>query len=1045
MRLRILGPLELVADRRMVKIGGPREHIVLAALALRANRVVSVDQLIDAAWGDAPPNTARSQIQTCISALRKVLDGAGLPDAIETRPAGYLLRISPDDLDSEKFARLVADARALAAEAKTAACPSPEGVSLAAAMLREALGLWRGPALANLPGDLMQQGAALLEEERLAAVEERMRLDLELGRHEEITGELTALVAEQPLRERLQGFLMLAHYRSGRQGEALAVYRRARAILDAELGVEPCQELRDLERAVLNHDPALDLPAPPAAEATPADSQQGSPRQLPSSVADFIGRQDLLEQIKAILPADQQTGWGSYAVPIIAISGRGGVGKSTLALRAAHELAGVYPDGHLYVDLGNPVGDDHTATLLARFLRALGVSGSMIPEEQAERAEMYRSRLSSKRLLLVLDGVQREDQVLPLLPGSPSCAVIVTSRSRLSGLPGARFIDVEVFDNDSSKQLLASVAGTARLEAEPEAAAQLVRYCGGLPLALRIAGARLAARPHWRVADLARRLKDERRRLDELSHHGLELRSSIGLTYRSLPGQAQRLFRLFASIQAPDFPGWTAAALLDTELTAAEDLIEQLIDAQMLDAVQGPTGDIRYRFHDLIRVFAQERLAEAETHAQRLDALSRVLGGWLALAEQAHRAEYGGDYTILHGCAPRWQPADVAGEQVIGCPMDWLENERAALVCAIRQAAEAGLDEVCWDLALTSVSLFEVKSYLDDWRETAEIAHEASTRGGNPTGRAAMAYSLGSLHLFQKRLDDASRYFAEALEIFTATGNVHGQALVLRNSAMVDRYHGNVADMVAKYETALPGMREVGDLVGVATILRSLARFRINEGDPDEAGRMLEEALALCQQAGYLRGEAQVMTQFAELYLRTGAILLARQALHRVLRTVREIGDRMGEANVLYSLGIVRYREGRLDNAEATLVHALSLAQRVSNRFIEGQARYALAEIAVARGDNPGAVTHLAEARAAFGELDSPFWQAKTLILLHEVSDDTDEPGDTAHYLDEAARLLAGVNSKEAAEVAAHLEQARAWASADPGWSGQDRLETGTT
>ncbi|HEY1918702.1 MAG TPA: BTAD domain-containing putative transcriptional regulator [Streptosporangiaceae bacterium] len=1044
MRLRILGPLELVADRRMVKIGGPREHVVLAALALRANRVVSVDQLIDAAWGDAPPTTARSQVQTCISALRKVLDGAGLPDAIETRPAGYLLRISPDDLDSEKFAGLVADARALAAEAKTTHAAEAM-TAQAAAMLREALGLWRGPALANLPGDLMQQGAALLEEERLAAVEERMRLDLELGRHEEVTGELTALVAEQPLRERLQGFLMLAHYRSGRQGEALAVYRRARAILDAELGVEPCQELRDLERAVLNHDPTLDLPAPPAASAPPADTQQGSPRQLPSSVADFIGRQLLLDQIKAVLPAEQdsagqQSGWGSYAVPVIAISGRGGVGKSTLALRAAHELAGVYPDGHLYVDLGNPVGDDHTATLLARFLRALGVSGSMIPEEQAERAEMYRSRLSSKRLLLVLDGVQSEDQVIPLLPGSPSCAVIVTSRSRLSGLSGARFIDVEVFDDSSSKELLASVAGAQRLEAEPEAAAQLVRYCGGLPLALRIAGARLAARPHWRVADLARRLKDERHRLDELSHHGLELRSSIGLTYRSLPAKAQRLFRLFASIQAPDFPGWTAAALLDTELTGAEDLIEQLIDAQMLDAVQGPTGDIRYRFHDLIRVYAAERLAETETDAQQRGALSRVLGGWLALAEQAHRAEYGGDYTILHGSAPRWEPADPNGDQVIGCPMDWLENERAALVCAIRQAAEAGLDEVCWDLALTSVSLFEVKSYLDDWRETAEVAHEATARAGNQTGRAAMAYSLGSLHLFQKRLDDASRYFDEALEIFQQTGDVHGQALVLRNSAMVDRYHGNVADMVAKYEQALPGMRAVGDLVGVATILRSLARFRIDEGATDEAGQMLEEALTLCQQAGYLRGEAQVMTQFAELYLRTGAILPARQALHRVLRTVREIGDRMGEAHVLYSLGIVRYREGRLDNAEATLVHALSLAQRVSNRFIEGQARYALAEIAVARGDNSGAASHLDQARAAFGELDSPFWQAKTLILLHELSDELDEPGDTARYLEEAAGLLAGVNSKEAAEVLGHLDQARAWMQAD-----QDRLETGTT
>ncbi len=744
-----------------------------------------------------------------------------------------------------------------------------------------------------------------------------------------------------------------------------------------------------------------------------------------------------------------------------------------MALRAAHELSADFPDGHLYVNLSGPVGDDHTTILLARFLRALGVSGSMIPEERAERAELYRSRLASKRLLLLLDDVHSEQQVMPLLPGSPSCAVIVTSRIRLSGLPGARWIDIDVFDSDTSMELLAKITGPERLRAEPAAAAALVRYCGGLPLALRIAGARLASRPHWRVADLDRRLKDERRRLDELSHHGLELRSSIGLTYRGLDEQTKRLFRLLASVQAADFPAWTGAALLDTGLADAEELIEHLIDAQMLDAVQGPTGDIRYRFHDLIRVYAQERLMEAETPGERRDALARVLGGWLALAEQAHRRGYGGDYTIVHGTAPRWQPDEWADELPVGNPMDWLENERAALVCAIQQAASAGLAEVCWDLALTSVSLFEVKGYLDDWRETAELALRACTQAGNRAGCAAMSYSLGSLHLFQKRLADAERFFGSALEMFTAEGDVHGQALVLRNAAIVDRLHGDFEEMLRKYTEALAKMRAVGDLVGVANILRSLAKFRIDEGDPDEASLMLEEALELCQRVGYPRGEAQVVAQFAELYLRTGQILLARQALHRVLRTVREIGDRMGEAHVLYALGIVRYREGRLDNAEATLVHALSLAQRVSNRFIEGQARFALAEIGVARGDNAAAAEHLLAARAAFDELRSPLWLAKTLILLFEVHDTGDDPAAAGRYLEEAVGLLSAINSREAAQLLARLEQARAWlGGADAGTrrapfshgdfiaipesipvgvgqagepAGQDRFDTGTT
>lgn len=1024
MRLRILGPLELIVANRRVKIGGPREQIVLATLALKANRVIPVEQLIDAVWGEAPPTTARSQIQTCISTLRKWLDDAGPVNPIETRPAGYLLRVSNEDLDSEQFARLVADAQAEAAEGRTAE---------AASTLRAALDLWHGPALANLPSDLVQRSASSLEETRLAVTEERVRLDLELGRHKEVIGELSTLVAEHPLRERLYAFLMIAHYRSGRQAEALSVYRRARAVLDAELGVEPHQELRDLERAVLNQDQRLDLPAVAGQLPAAVGQQRAGPSQLPSSVSDFVGRDRHLAEIKRVLLAPRESGEARYAVPIVAISGRGGVGKSTLALRVAHELSAEFPDGHLYVDLASTGGDDPTAALLGRFLRALGVSGSMIPEDTAERAELYRSRLASKRLLLLLDDVHSEQQVMPLLPGSPSCAVILTSRIRLSGLPGAHWSYIDVFDDDTSMQLLEKITGSERLHSEPAAAQELIRYCGGLPLALRIAGARLASRPHWRVAHLSRRLKNEQRRLDELSHHGLELRSSIGLTYRGLGQQNRRLFRLLASIQAPDFPAWTAAALLDTGLAHAEDLIEHLIDAQMLDAVQGPAGDIRYRFHDLIRVYAQERLMEAETAGERREALVRVLGGWLALAGQAHRMEYGGDYTIVHGTAPRWQPAEWADEPPIGNQMRWLENERVALVCAIYQAAETGLAEACWDLALTSVSLFEVKGYIDDWRETADVAYRACTQAGNQMGRAAMSYSLGSLHLFQKRLAEAGRFFASALEIFTAVGDVHGQGLVLRNAAIVDRLHGDFGEMLRKYTDALAKMRTVGDLIGVATILRSLARFRIHEGDAAEAELMLEEALELCQGVGYARGEAQVVAQFAELYLRTGQILLARQALHRVLRTVRESGDRMGEAHVLYALGVVRYREGRLDNAEATLVHALSLAQRVSNRFIEGQARFALAEIAVARGDNATAADHLLAARAAFDELSSPLWQAKTLILLSEVHDTGADPAAPGRYLEEAVALLSAINSKEAAQLLSRLEQAGAWAGGQAG------------
>ncbi|MEV4319780.1 BTAD domain-containing putative transcriptional regulator [Actinocrispum sp. NPDC049592] len=1017
MGLRILGPVELVAGDRSVKIGGPREHIVLAALALRVKRVTSFDQLMEAVWDEDPPLTARSQIQSSISVLRKLFADTGLPDAIKTHPSGYLLNLSHRDLDSEQFARLVATAHQEVAEHRTAD---------AAATLREALSLWRGPALDGVQSDYVRRAASVLDDGRMTATEEHVRLRLELGAHKALVGELQSLLTENPWRERLYGFLMLALYRCGRQAEALEVCRRARTVLMEELGIEPHQDLRDLEQAILNRDPALDLPPADTGPAMVAEADVASPRQLPSSIADFIGRDDQLAEIKRILLTAQEAEAARYAVPIIAISGRGGVGKSTLAQRAAHELGDQFPDGHIYADLRGQAEENTTPALLARFIRALGVHGSAVPEDVAERIEMYRSRLAGKRVLVVLDNVTNEEQVLPLLPGSPTCAVIVTSTARLVGMPGANWIDVDTFDDQTSAELLARIVGWQRLQAEPDAVSELVTYCGGLPLALRIAGARLASRPQWRILELTRRLKSEVRRLDELSHHGLEVRSSIALTYRSLPEQAQRLFRLCAMVDAPDFPGWVAAVLLDTDLRQAEDTLERLVDVQLLDTKLCDDGQIRYSFHNLIRVYANERLQESETAAERDTALRRMLGAWLALAERAHRIEYGGDYTILHGTATRLHLSEWDTDDVIGCPMVWLEAERAALVSSVRQAAAAGLDELCWDLALTLVSLFEVKGYMDDWRETAETAHDAAVRAGNRLGTAAMLYSLGTLYVVVKRLSEADRFFKAALEIFDAESNLHGQALVLRNSAFIDRMRADFEQMLVKYGSALGKMRVVGDLIGEAHVLTSMARFRIDEGDLDEANDLLTEAMSLYERAGYVRGEAQVLATQSELYLATGQLGLARQAMNDVLRTVRDIGDRIGEAHALYGLGVVRRKEGRLDRAEATMAHALSVAERVGDRLIEGQARYMLAEIAVTRADYTTAGRHADRAQEVFGELGMSLWLARTLILLSEVHDDVGELDRAKSALGQARDLLGRAGSRQADILLRQLDVASA-------------------
>ncbi|MEV7602175.1 BTAD domain-containing putative transcriptional regulator [Kitasatospora sp. NPDC089797] len=1023
MLLRLLGSVELLHEKRSLDLGGPRQRVVLAMLGLNLDRTVSTEQLIDAVWGDAPPTTARGQVQVAVSTLRKRLAQAGRPEAIVTRSPGYALALEPAQVDSLEFERLVARAREESVAGRT---------EQAAETMREALALWRGPALDGVPGELAQRAATHLDDRRLTVLEERVRLDLLLGRHGELSAELASLTARHPLRERLHGHLMLALYRSGRQADALEAFQRARRALVEEIGIEPGQELRDLERAILHQSAELDLPVRRDGHARPADGPAAgaapghrspappapagpphpaaarpipptpppvptetgfrlTPRQLPASISDFIGRRHQLDEIKKLIVPAADTADPGYAVPIVNICGPGGVGKSALAVRAAHEAGAHFPDGHLYADLHTLTaeegaageGDNRTGTLLARFLRAVGVPAKAIPEDPQERAEMYRSRLADSRVLVVLDGVTGAEQVTPLLPGSASCAVLATSRVRLARVPGIHRVDVEVFDMSNALDLLAGIIGRPRVQAELDTAVELVQLCDGLPLALRIAGARLASHPHWPVERLVRRLRNERQRLDELSHHGLELRSTISLTYRALPLPAQRLFRLFSLVQLPDAPAWIAAALLDTDPATAEDTLDLLVEAQVMDIVQYPNQPgPRYRFHDLVRAYAHEQLLASESAEVREAALARMLGGWLALAEDAHRREYGGDYTVIHGGAERWRPPPVAWSGRPGAGVDGWDTERLALVTAVRQAAAAGLDELCWDLALTSVTLFEAKGHFDDWEETSRLAQEAAVRAGNTVGQAAMLYSLGTLHMFQTRHEQAQEHFTLARELFEAAGHDHGRALVLRNDAFLDGVRGDHPAMRAKYDEALTVMRLVGDRIGEAHILRSLAGWWMTAGDTERARALLEQALVICRSEHCVRVEAQVLQRFAELHLSTDRTEPAADALWEVLRIVRAGGDRIGEAYALHGLGTVRRREGSLDGAVDTLTRALELSRQVGERAVEARSRFALAEISLQRADRAQAAGHLAACRRLFAELGSKHWLERTEELL---------------------------------------------------------------
>jgi tetratricopeptide (TPR) repeat protein len=796
---------------------------------------------------------------------------------------------------------------------------------------------------------------------------------------------LRGLVEQHPLRERLHGSLMLALYRSGQQADALEAYRTARDRLAGEIGVEPGPELRELHRRILERDPALEShpPAPPV-EATGPATTWTAPRELPAGLTDFTGREEQLETIRQAL-APEAGSPVPYAVPVVGIFGPGGVGKSSLAIRAAHELAPAFPDGQLYVDLRTAGGDEAPARLLGRFLRSLGMTGRAIPDDVDERATVYRSQLAGKRVLVVLDGVTREHQVELLLPGSAGCAVIATSRERLGNLPGLVSVDIDVFDTDVALELIGKVAGPDRIDAEPEAAAELVRFCDGLPLALRIAGARLAGKRHWRVRELVGRLADEVRRLDELSHHGQELRSTIGFSYQDLGEQEQRLFRLSALVPTPDFPAWVAAALLDTDFATGQDTLENLVDAQLLTVVTYPDQPPRYRFHDLIRVYANERLAAAEPADSRQSALERMLGGWLGLVQEAHQSAKNCACSSLHGTAPRWQPPDASLTELIGGePYAWLERERRAVVAAIRQAADIGLDETCWNLVVGATTMFEL-GHFDDWQESVEIALRSVEQAGNRLGRAMMLHSFSAMYLAQSRPTDVLRYATQAEQAFRELGNDHGLARSLNHQATAAGILGDRKNSLRQLGEVGKLLQAVGDEVGYAQTLRKRASCEIYDGNFDTARSMVTEALDIVRTAGDVRSEAMMLTQLGTLHSRMGDIESALASLRKALDVVRTIGDRVGEAFVLLDIGRAEHHHRRFDDAQLTFRATVEAATRVGEVQIMAHAWQALGEIASELGETAAALEHLNDAHRRYGELGLEHRQAKTLSLLEEI------------------------------------------------------------
>ncbi len=965
LEFKILGPLEVSVGSERLDVGGTRQQVVLATLLLGANSVVTVGRLEEALYGEALPRTSRSQAQISISSLRRLFASHGFPAAISTHAQGYVLAVGEGLLDSLRFADLVA------AGSQAREADQPER---AVASYRDALRLWRGSALEGLDSQLLQAAAGRLNEQRIAVTEDRLSLELDLARHHELVGELTELVAEFPLRERLRGQLMLALYRCDRTAEALKVYHEARQTMIDELGIEPGERLEQLQRSILTSDPALDLPAiPPAGRRAPG--------LLPADIADFTGRAGQVEQVGRHLTELKA---GSRGAPLMVITGLGGVGKTSLAVRTAHDVAGHFPDGQLFADLhagaGRPVPPGR---VLERFLRALGVPGPQVPEDLDERAEMYRDLVADRKVLVVLDDAADESQLLPLLPGTEAAAVLITSRQRLGGLPGATHLEVGVLRAETSLDLLGRIAGRDRVMAQPAAAAAVASQCGHLPLALRIAGARLAERPHWDIQRLADRLADETRRLDELRHGDLAVRASITLTYDAASEHARRLLRRLALTETPAFAGWMAGALLDEPPDAADDVLDELVIARLVESTGTGTGaHSRYRMHDLVRVHARERLTADELPAGRQAALERMLGALLYLAREAERRAESYSDTRMRSDARLWPLPGPLVDRLLADPIAWLERERAALVAGVRQAAQVGLTDVCWSLAFTAATMFEIRGYYDDWRETHEIALRTVREAGNVRGQATILYALGSLHMRTGPVALAREELTAAVRLFQDAGDELGMAIVVTQLAHLDRQSGLIDDVARRGGQALAILRTTGDASDQAYALRALAQVKLELNEFDASMELLAEALRLAQAAGSTLSEVNVLNRMGEAYLLAGDPARAADILRLALAKARDSGYLDGVAHAQLNLGVANTRLGNFEQARSALRRALELARTLGQRLSEVRTLRGLGELALASGDPQQAVRLATQAATAARELAASPDEARALTLI---------------------------------------------------------------
>jgi DNA-binding SARP family transcriptional activator/tetratricopeptide (TPR) repeat protein len=940
LRVGVLGPVTAWYGHEELRVGQPRQQAVLGILAMRANRVISRGELVDAVWGQDPPASAEGGVYTYVAGLRRVIEptrsARGPGRVLVSSGAGYVLHLVPGQPDAVAFEQQLARARQLRKNGDVVA---------AVDALEGALGLWRGVAFAGVPGPFAETERVRLAELRSGAAEERADVLLSLGRHEQVVPDLTALVADHPLRERMRGLLMIALYRGGRHAEALRVFADGRHVLAEELGIDPGTELSRIHQQVLTCDPALDLaadatydghpdqasgsarPRPQAAGTGPRASAEPVlplPAQLPLDAQGFSGRHDELRTLHEMLP----TARAAETVPVAVISGTAGVGKTALAIRFGHQVAKHFPDGQLYINLrgrdpGRPPMEPIEA--LGVLLVSFGMPPHRLTSSAEERAALFRSLVDGKRVLAVLDNASNAAQVRPLLPGSPDCLVVVTSRNQMAGLvaaEGATLVSLDVLGDDEAREMLARRLGRERVAAEPQAADEIIAACAGLPLALSIAvGRATAGRAKRPLAQLAAELRDARNRLDALEEGdaATDVRAVLSWSYDQLSPAAARMFRLLGLHPGPDVSLSAAASLAGISRAEAGTALRELTRTHM--AAEHLPG--RFTFHDLLRVYATDQAERHDPEPERSAAVQRMLDHYLHTAMAASQ-RFSPFRSPLRLATP--QPGVLPAEMTDkDQAMAWFDAEAPVLLTLIEYASANGFDTHAWEIPWTLGPFFHRRGR---WRSYAASQRTALAAAQRLDDRLALAHAhhlLGHAQLQMSDYESAEPNFRRALDLFRELQDRANEAVVLNGLGGMLEKQERYPEALAVALDALRMLKAAGHWWTQATLENGVGWLYAHLGQYDDALSHCQRALSLHRESGHRGGAADTLDSLGFVYLHLGDLEQAQAHYLQAIDAYREIGAPFGEGNSLAGLGDVLLRAGDPNAARTLYLQAAAI------------------------------------------------------------------------------------------------------------------------